>query len=89
MKPLKDRVIIKPILVDRTAGGLYLPDTVLEQPIAKGIVIAINSTNKLGISKDDVVIYQKFSGQSIGQDDYLLVSENDILAIVDDSEINS
>ncbi len=88
MKPLKDRVIIKPILEDRTAGGLYLPDTVLEQPIAKGIVVAINSTNKLGISKDDVVIYQKFSGQSIGQEN-LLVSENDILAIVDDSEINS
>mgnify|MGYP001804058600 CR=1 FL=1 len=88
IKPLADRVLIKPAPAeDKTASGLYIPDTAKEQP-QRGEVVAVGpgrpdaptTTVKIG----DSVLYGKYSGTEINQDgdDYLIMRESDILAIV-------
>jgi chaperonin GroES len=94
LKPLGDRVLIKPILEEeKSKGGILLPDTVSKEKPQVGEVLAIGpgATNKEGkiipmtVKKGDKVVYAKYSGTDIKGDndeDYLILSEKDILAIV-------
>jgi len=85
--PLHDRVIVKPAAAEeRTAGGIIIPDTAKEKP-QRGIVIAAGPGKKdepVTVKNGDTVLYGKYSGTEIqieGQD-YLIMRESDILAIV-------
>lgn len=90
LKPLADRVIVKPIVREEvTKGGIVLPDTAKEKP-QEGEVVAVGP-GKLGddgkriemeIKKGDRVIYAKYAGTEWKQDDqeYLILRESDILA---------
>lgn len=87
MKPIADRVIIKPSAADeKTKGGLIIPDTAKEKP-QRGEVIAVGpgkDGNLMTVQVGDLVLYGKYSGQEInfeGQD-YLIMREEDILCIV-------
>lgn len=87
MKPINDRVVVKPAdAEEKTAGGILLPDTAKERP-QKGTVVAVGpgkDGNKMTVKKGDVVLYGKYSGQEIsfeGQD-YLIMREDDILVIL-------
>jgi len=92
VKPLEDRVILKPMEAEqKTAGGIIIPDNAKEKP-QKGEVIATGpgKTNEKGakiemtLKKGDKVLYGKYSGTEItieGQD-YLIVRESDVLAII-------
>ncbi|MGB6606360.1 MAG: co-chaperone GroES [Atribacterota bacterium] len=94
LKPLGDRVLIKPkIEEEKSKGGILLPDTVSKEKPQVGEVLAIGpgATNKEGkiipmtVKKGDKVVYAKYSGTDIKDDsdeDYLILSEKDILAIV-------
>jgi chaperonin GroES len=94
LKPLGDRVLIKPTFEEeKSKGGILLPDTVSKEKPQVGEVLAIGpgSTNKDGktipmtVKKGDKVVYAKYSGTDIKGDndeDYLILSEKDILAIV-------
>jgi chaperonin GroES len=91
LKPLADRVVVKPIVKEEvTKGGIVLPDTAKEKP-QEGQVVAVGP-GKLGddgkrqemeVKKGDKVIYSKYAGTEIKQDDeeYLILRESDILAI--------
>jgi len=92
VKPLEDRVILKPMEAEqKTAGGIIIPDNAKEKP-QKGEVIATGpgKTNEKGakiemsLKKGDKVLYGKYSGTEITIDgqDYLIVRESDILAII-------
>jgi chaperonin GroES len=92
VKPLEDRVILKPMEAEqKTAGGIIIPDNAKEKP-QKGEVIATGpgKTNEKGakiemtLKKGDKVLYGKYSGTEISIDgqDYLIVRESDVLAII-------
>lgn len=87
MKPIADRVIIKPAPADeKTKGGLIIPDTAKEKP-QRGEVVAVGpgkDGNLMTVQVGDTVLYGKYSGQEInfeGQD-YLIMREEDILVII-------
>ena len=92
LKPLADRVIIKPIeKEEKTKSGIVLPDTVKEKP-QEGEVVAAGP-GKLGddgkrvemeVKKGDKVIYSKYAGTEWKDkaQEYLILREADILAKV-------
>lgn len=91
IKPLGDRVLIKPLdeQLDKV-GSLYIPDTAKEKP-QEGEIVAVGSGKKEGdksipleVKVGDRVLYGKYSGTEVKHDnqDYLIVRESDILAIV-------
>ncbi len=95
IKPLSDRILVKPLQEEeKTKGGIVLPDTVSKEKPQVGEVLAVGPgrTNDEGkifpmpFKKGDKVIYAKYSGTDIKGDDdedYLLLSEKDVLAILE------
>jgi chaperonin GroES len=87
MKPIGDRVIIKPATADeKTKGGIIIPDTAKEKP-QRGQVVAVGpgkDGNLMTVQVGDTVLYGKYSGQEIHHDgnDYLIMREDDILVVL-------
>ncbi len=93
LKPLNDRVLVKRLeSEEKTAGGLYIPDTAKEKP-SKGEVVAVGP-GKLGedgkrvalaVKAGDMVLFNKYAGTEVKLDgiDHLVMREEDILAIID------
>jgi chaperonin GroES len=94
LKPLGDRLIVKPIDEEETtASGIVLPDTAKEKP-QKGKVVAVGEGKwdedgekriPLDVGEGDEVLYSKYGGTEITvEDDELLVlRESDVLARVE------
>jgi chaperonin GroES len=92
MKPLEDRVIVKPAIADeKTVGGIILPDTAKEKPI-EGTVVATGpgkvsddgKTISMTVKAGDKVLYGKYSGTEVKleNEDYLIMRESDIYGIL-------
>ena len=92
LKPLDDRVVVTPLEAEeKTAGGLYLPDTAKEKP-QRGTVIAIGpgklldcgNRGEMSVAVGDEVIYGKYSGSDIEVDgqEIKILRETDVLAKV-------
>lgn len=92
LTPLGDRVVVKPIQRDEvTKSGIVLPDTAKEKP-QRGEVVAVGKgrLNESGerlpmdVSAGDQVLFAKYAGTEfkLEDDEYLILSEKDILAIV-------
>jgi len=92
VKPLADRVLIKVSpSEEKTAGGLFLPETAKEKPqVGEITAVGPGKRNDDGshaapeVKVGDKVLYSKYAGTDIklGGDDYVLLSEKDILAVV-------
>jgi chaperonin GroES len=92
VKPLGDRVFIKVSeSEEKTAGGILLPDTAKEKPqVGEVVQVGPGKYNENGarqaleVSVGDKVLYSKYAGTDIklGTDEYVLLSEKDILAVV-------
>ena len=91
LRPLADRVVLKPIQAEeKTKGGIVLPDTAKDKP-QEGEVIAVGPGRILDngtkitpeVKVGDRVIYSKYSGSEVKIDgeEYLIVRESDILAV--------
>ena len=87
IKPLSDRVVIKAQEAEeKTASGIILPDTAKEKP-QKGTVVAVGpgtDENPITVKAGNSVLYGKYAGTELQHDgeDYLIMKESDILAIV-------
>ena len=92
IKPLADRVVIKPAdAEEKVQGGIIIPDTAKEKP-QKGEIMAVGPGNisdagqkiAMTVKKGDMVLYGKYSGTEVTVDnvEYLIVRESDILAVV-------
>ncbi len=91
LKPLSDRVVLKPVKAEeKTKGGIVLPDTAKDKPqegeiVAVGPGKVLDNGTKLApeVKVGDRVIYSKYSGSEIKVDgeEYLIVRESDILAV--------
>jgi chaperonin GroES len=92
LKPLADRVVIKPLSKEEvTKSGIVIPDTVKEKP-QEGDIVAVGP-GKMGedgkriepeVKKGDRVVYAKYAGMEWkdGNEEYLILREGDILAKV-------
>ncbi len=87
IKPLSDRVVIEPVAAEnKTASGIIIPETAKEKP-QKGKVVAVGSGTKdhtMTVKEGDMVLYGKYAGTELKLEgtDYLIMREDDILAIV-------
>ena len=87
IKPLADRVLVEAAAAeDKTAGGLFIPDTAKEKP-QKGTVVAVGPGKKdepMTVKVGDLVLYGKYAGTEITVDgaNYLIMRESDIVAVI-------
>lgn len=92
IKPLADRVVIKPLEQEEAkVGNIYIPETAKEKP-QEGKVVAVGpgkasdagEKSPLEVKVGDRVLYGKYSGTEVTIDgeDYLIMRESDILAII-------
>jgi len=85
--PLHDRVIVKAAAAEeKTAGGIIIPDTAKEKP-QRGIVIAAGPGKKdepMTVKSGDTILYGKYAGTEVSfeGEDYLIMRESDILAVI-------
>lgn len=94
LTPLGDRVVVKPIQQDEvTKSGIVLPDTAKEKPqrgevvaVGKGRINDAGERLPMDVAAGDKVIFAKYAGTEFKLDDqeYLILSEKDILAKVAD-----
>ena len=90
--PLNDHVVVKAVTESQTMGGIILPETVDKEKPEKGEVIAIGpgkllengSRAPMSVKPGDTVVFKKYSPDEVkvGKDEYLVIREEDILAIV-------
>lgn len=94
LKPLADHVVVEPVVQEeKTASGIFLPDTAAKEKPQQGKVIAVgigkHSDNgtliKPEVKAGDEVVFAKYSGTPIKHQgkDYLILNERDILAIIE------
>ncbi|MBQ5700886.1 MAG: co-chaperone GroES [Alistipes sp.] len=88
IKPLSDRVLILPNPAEQvTAGGLIIPDTAKEKPLA-GKIIAVGPGTKdvtMEVKAGDEVLYGKYSGTEVTHEGttYIIMKQAEILAVVE------
>jgi chaperonin GroES len=93
LKPLNDRVLVKRLeSEEKTAGGLYIPDTAKEKP-SRGVVVAAGPGKRaedgklvaMAVKAGDTVLFSKYAGTEIKLDneEHLVMREDDILAIIE------
>ncbi len=94
IKPLYDRVVVKPVeeAEEKTPSGIIIPDTAKEKP-SEGEVVAVGEgkllengeIKPLKVKVGDKVIYSKYAGNDIVVDgeELIILREDDILAIIE------
>ena len=96
LKPLRDRVVVeRSEAEEKTAGGIVLPDSAKDKP-KQGTVVAVGTgrvldsgdTKPLEVRKGDRVLFGSYSGSEVKIDgkEYLIMSESEILAVVEDGK---
>jgi chaperonin GroES len=94
LQPLGDRVVVERDESEgKTAGGIFLPDTAKDKPV-RGTIIAIGNgkllddgtRGTLQVKVGDRVIFTSYAPEpfKMGDEEYLLMREEDILAVIDD-----
>jgi chaperonin GroES len=93
LKPLGDKVVVRPTAREETTkSGIVLPDTAKEKP-QEGTIVAVGTGRvldngeraQLEVSEGQKVLYAKYAGTEIKLEgeEYLILSEKDILAVVE------
>jgi chaperonin GroES len=94
IRPLNENVVVKPITKEEVSvSGIVLPDTLNKERPEKGEVVAIGEGKLLengqravmSVKVGDKVMFKKYSPDEIkiDKEDYLVISQNDILAILE------
>ena len=87
IKPLADRVLVKPAAAEeKTVGGIIIPDTAKEKPL-QGSVLAVGNGTKdeeMVLKAGDTVLYGKYSGTEIELEGekYLIMRQSDVLSVL-------
>jgi chaperonin GroES len=86
VKPLGENVLVKMIKDDpKTKSGIVLPETASAEKPQEGKVIAVGTDEKIKVKKGQKVIFAKYSGTELKMagEDYLILKNEDILAVVE------
>ena len=92
LKPLQDRIVVERIeAMEKSAGGLYIPDTAKEKP-QEGKVVAVGkgkrrddgSVLSLDVKAGDRVLFSKYAGSDVTVDgkEYIIMREDDVLGVL-------
>ena len=91
LKPLNDRLVVKSVTPEeKTAGGIFLPDSAQEKPqeaevvaVGPGKILDNGKVQPLEVKPGDRIIYAKYGGTEIkvGSDEYVILRQDDVLAI--------
>ena len=91
LKPLNDRIVVKALTPEeKTAGGIILPDSAQEKPqeaevvaVGPGKTLDNGKVVTLEVKPGDKIIYAKYGGTEvkIGGDEYVILRQDDVLAI--------
>jgi len=92
IRPLHDRVLVKrKAEAERTAGGLYIPDTAKERPVEAEIIAVGNgklledgTQRALTVKVGDTVLFSKYAGTEVKIDgvEHMIMREDDVLAVL-------
>lgn len=92
VRPLHDRILVRRMAEEeKTAGGLFIPDTAKEKPqrgeivaAGKGRVTEDGKVLPLEVKAGDKVLFSKYAGTEIklSGEEYLMMREEDVLGIV-------
>ncbi len=92
LKPLGDKVVVKLIeQEDKTASGIYLPDSAKKKPtegkvvaVGTGRVLDTGDRNKLTVKEGDKVLFSKYGGNEVTIDgeDLTILDEDQIYAVI-------
>jgi chaperonin GroES len=94
IRPLYDRIVVKRLEndTDKTAGGLFIPDSAKEKP-QEGEVVAVGQGKRgddgklmpLDVKAGDRILFGKYSGSDIKMDgnEYLIMREDEVLGVID------
>jgi chaperonin GroES len=93
LRPLQDRILVKRIEEqEKTAGGIYIPDTAKEKPVM-GEIVSVGNGKKtedgkvipVDVKAGDKVLFGKYAGTEVKVEngDYLIMREDDILGIIE------
>ncbi|MHC4743670.1 MAG: co-chaperone GroES [Planctomycetota bacterium] len=93
IRPLADKVLVERLEAETTtAGGIVLPDSAKEKPqrgkiisVGEGKTLDDGTVRKLQVKKGDTVLFTSYAGTDvkIGDKEYLIMSESDIMAIIE------
>lgn len=93
LRPLGDRVIAKSLdLIEKTAGGIYLPDSAKEKPIeaevvavGEGITLADGTVVPIDVKVGDKIVYAKYAGTEVkvDGDEYVILRADDIFGVIE------
>lgn len=93
LKPLGDRIVVKVVEgEEKTSGGILLPQTAKEKPqeaevlaVGPGKLLEDGKRAAMEVREGDRVVFAKYAGTEIKThgEEYLVISEKDILAIVE------
>lgn len=91
VRPLHDRILVRRLAEDdKTAGGLFIPDTAKEKPqkgeivaVGKGRVAEDGKVTPLEVKEGEHILFSKYAGTELKLDgqEYLMIREDDILGI--------
>ncbi len=94
IRPLYDRIVVKRLddETDKTAGGLFIPDSAKEKP-QQGEVVAVGQGKRndegklipLDVKAGDRILFGKYSGSDIKSDghEYLIMREDEVLGVIE------
>ena len=87
LKPLADRVLIKPAPAEETTlSGIIIPDSAKEKPLKGSVLAAGEGTKdeKMILKEGDTVLYGKYAGTEIELEGekYLIMRQSDVLAVI-------
>jgi chaperonin GroES len=93
LRPLQDRILVKRIEEEeKTAGGIYIPDTAKEKP-QMGQIVSVGNGKKtedgkvipVDLKAGDRVLFGKYSGTEVKVegDEFLIMREDDILGVIE------
>jgi chaperonin GroES len=91
--PLNDKIVVKRVEAEeKTAGGIVLPDTAKEKPrqgkvlsLGEGKLLDSGKRAAFQVKEGDRVLFSSYAGNevTVDGDEYLIMTEDDILAVVD------
>jgi chaperonin GroES len=93
VRPLYDRILVRRVEEEqKTASGLFIPDTAKEKP-QQGVIVAVGngklqddgSLRKLEVKVGDKILFAKYSGSEIKMEgvEHLILREDDILGVIE------
>lgn len=85
VKPLGENVLIHPEKPEqKTAAGIYLPDTANQERSQLGSVVATGDSDKIKVKAGQKVVFRRYGGEEIKVDgnEYLITNYKDILAVI-------